>query len=136
MPSFNKRHTLTKAQRNEKSARKKRHPGGKMQVPGTKPYEHRLPEKAAFVPIETPESAQRAVDAEIASMMSRKVATTPDIRCPKCDSSRMHKEGTKTCPECGYGNPYYCTKCERAHKSGKVYDEHWEFKGALIVQDS
>lgn len=55
MASFNKRHTLTKVQLQEKSARRGRRSGGTRQSKGTPPSEHRLPGVAGWkVPSRSP----------------------------------------------------------------------------------
>jgi len=71
MPSFNKRHTITRSQLNERAAKRKRRPGKLVQRKGIKPISHQLPDKPVWKPIVTPQvEVDRAVAAEFAKRKS------------------------------------------------------------------
>lgn len=107
MGLFSKIRTLTKAQLQERAKRRNNRPGRYTQPKGTPPYEHRLPENPVFKPIETEESKQAKVDEAVLETVIEK---TKESRITKVHTS------------------YYCMKCQRTHKSGKIYDEHWRFR--------
>jgi uncharacterized Zn finger protein (UPF0148 family) len=102
------RKPLSKKEIAHRLAKSKNKVGGKKQRKGTQPILHILPEKPAFVAF-VPKSVEQSkrtnalLQGDIA--LARRLGIgqqVPDMRCPRCHSSRMGKEHLEKCPECGY----------------------------------
>lgn len=77
MKGFNKRHTITRSQANERSARRARKPGGRLQRKGVLPTEHRLPENPAFAQMPTAESGLAKAIRDVATPFPRNLTPEP-----------------------------------------------------------